>query len=94
MYEKDFKYKYVKEANNQHVINLYPLNPEGKGYHRITLYIDKTKMEIKRIEIFGKDGTNTTYIVKSFKTNTPIEDTKFTYSKSKYPNAEVIDLRE
>ncbi len=94
MYEKDFKYKYVKEINNQHVINLYPLNPEGKSYHRITVYVDKTKMQLTRIEIYGKDGTNTTYIVKSFKTNTPINDAKFTYTKSKYPNAEVIDLRE
>ncbi len=94
MYEDDFKYKYIKEANNQHVINLYPANPEGKGYHRITVFIDKTKMQLTRIEIYGKDGTNTTYIVKSFKTNTPINDTKFTYTKSKYPNAEVIDLRE
>jgi outer membrane lipoprotein-sorting protein len=94
LYEKDFKYKYVKEENNQHVINLYPLKPDGKGYHRITLYIDKSKMEISRIEIYGKDGTNTIYIVKSFKTNVPVEDSKFTYNKSKYPNAEVIDLRE
>ena len=94
MYEKDFKYKYVKESNNQHIINLYPVNPEGKDYHRITLYIDKTKMEIKRIEIYGKDGTNTFYIVKSFKANAPVDDAKFTFSKSKYPNVEVIDLRE
>jgi outer membrane lipoprotein-sorting protein len=94
MYEKDFKYKYIKESNNQHIINLYPANPEGKGYHRITIYVDKTKMQLTRIEIYGKDGTNTTYIVKSFTTNSPVNDSKFTYSKSRYPNAEVIDLRE
>jgi outer membrane lipoprotein-sorting protein len=94
LYEEGFKYKYVKEDKGFHIINLYPKDAEDKGFHRIALYINKAKNEITKVKVYGKDGSTTIYTIKSFSANTAIPDTKFTFSKSKYPKFEIIDLRD
>lgn len=93
LYEEGFKYKYVKEDKGFHIINLYPKDAAEKGYHRIALYINKAKNEISKVKVYGKDGTNTTYKIKSFSANTSIPDSKFSFDKAKYPKYEIIDLR-
>ncbi|MCC7332078.1 MAG: outer membrane lipoprotein carrier protein LolA [Flavobacteriales bacterium] len=94
LYETGFKYKYVEEKNNIHTINLYPKDANSKAFHRITLFIDKLKEEIKEVKVFGKDGSETTYRIKTFITNSPLADALFVFDKSKHPKVEVIDLRE
>jgi len=94
LYEDGFKYKYVKEENGEQIINLYPKEVEDKDFHRIVLYINKVKSEISKVDIFGKDGTKTTYQIKSFTANTVISDTKFSFNKAEYPNFEIVDLRD
>ncbi len=93
LYEEGFKYKYVKEDKGFHIINLYPKEAADKSYHRIALYINKAKNEISKVKVYGKDGTNTTYKIKSFTTNTSIPDSKFSFDKTKYAKYEIIDLR-
>ena len=46
LYEDGFKYKYVKEENGDHLINLYPKEVEDKDFHRIVLYVNKAKNQI------------------------------------------------
>ena len=70
LYESGFKYKFVSEKNNIQTINLYPKDAEEKAYHRISLKIDKLKQQIKQVAIFGKDGTQTIYKIKTFTPNT------------------------
>ncbi len=94
IYENGFKYKYVKEEEGFHIINLYPKNAENKAYHTITLYVNSSKNEITKVKVNGKDGSLTTYTVKSFTPDVAIPDTQFTFDKSKYPKFEIIDLRE
>jgi len=94
LYEDGFKYKYVKEENGDHLINLYPKEVEDKDFHRIVLYVNKAKNQISKVKIFGKDGTTTTYKIKSFIANSAIADTKFAFNKTKHPDFEVVDLRD
>ena len=94
LYEDGFKYQYVKEENGEHLINLYPKEVEDKDFHRIVLYINKVKNQISLVKIFGKDGSTTTYKIKSFTANTVIADTKFAFDKTKHPNFEIVDLRD
>jgi len=94
LYEDGFKYKYLKEANSEHLINLYPKEVEDKDFHRITLYINKVKNQITKVNIYGKDGSTTTYKIKTFTPNTAIADTQFSFNKTKHPNFEVVDLRD
>ena len=93
LYEKGFKYKYVKEENGNDIINLYPNNPQDKSFHRVEIQINKTKSEIYKVTVFGKDGTDMSYTIKTFTPNIAITDDTFVYSKAKYPKYDVIDLR-
>lgn len=93
LYEKGFKYKYVKEENGNDIINLYPNNPQDKSFHRVEIQINKTKGEIYKVTVFGKDGTDMSYTIKNFTPNIAITDDTFVYSKAKYPKYDVIDLR-
>ncbi|MDF1674020.1 MAG: outer membrane lipoprotein carrier protein LolA [Vicingaceae bacterium] len=93
LYEEGFKYKYVKEDKGMHIINLYPKAAAEKSFHRIALYINKAKNEMSKVKVYGKDGTITTYSIKSFTPNTTIPETRFSFSKSKFPSYEIIDLR-
>jgi len=34
-----------------------------------------------------------TYVIRDFKSNTPINDTQFQFQKAQFPQFEVIDLR-
>ena len=98
IYEKGFKYKFENERTEGgkviQTINLYPIDVKGKAYHTIKLNIDKNAKQIISVKIFGKDGNNSTYTVKSFTPNTELSDTMFAFNPAKYPKIEVIDLRE
>ncbi|PCI94239.1 MAG: gliding motility protein [Flavobacteriales bacterium] len=94
LYETGFKYKYFKEDKGMHIINLYPKQADEKEFHRIALFINKAKNQISKVNIFGKDGSTTTYTIKSFVANTAIADSKFTFDKTKHPKFEVVDLRD
>lgn len=94
LYETGFKYKYVEEKNNIHSINLYPKDASSKAFHRITLFVDKIKNEIKEVKVYGKDGSESTYKIKTFIANTALADSLFTFDKAKHPKVEIIDLRD
>ncbi len=94
-YDKSYKSKLVKEKSENGVmiqtIDLVPL--KGKSYYKIRLKINKIKKQISKVEVYEKNNTIFTYIVKSFTPNLKILDSKFVFNKSKYPDVEVIDLR-
>ncbi len=97
LWESGFKYKYDQQTTlngkTVDVINLYPDKVDEQSFHTIKLFVDKTKKEVVKIEIKGKDGTDYTYLIKNFKTNEPLSDEIFEVKPSKYPDFEVIDLR-
>lgn len=97
LWEEGFKYKYDKSMTLNgaavDVINLYPEDADEQSFHTIKLYINKAKTLVDQIEIKGKDGTDFVYIIKTFTTNGVIEASTFTFSTSKNPSYDVIDLR-
>lgn len=94
LYETGFKYKYLKEDQGMHIINLYPKNVDEKDFHRIALHIHKEKNQISKITIFGKDSSTSSYTIVSFTTNDVIPASKFTFDTLKNPKYEVVDLRD
>ncbi|MDP4588575.1 MAG: hypothetical protein NWS86_10405, partial [Flavobacteriales bacterium] len=54
---------------------------------------DKNKMELFKMEVKGREGSDMVYKVKSFKTNTSLSDTVFKFNKALYPGVEMIDNR-
>lgn len=96
IYEKGFKYRYIGEKTENgkvyYEIDLYPENRD-KPYSRIKLLISKDDMNLYSLRQVGKDGNNYTVIVKSMKTNIPIDDSAFVFDTAKHPDVDVIDMR-
>lgn len=97
IWEQDFRNEYKNESTlngkKVHVINLYPNNAKDAQYHTITLFIDKTKMEVVKIVAKSKEGSEMTYTVKSFNTNIDLPDATFELNKADFPGVELEDNR-
>jgi outer membrane lipoprotein-sorting protein len=96
IYQKDFKYKFIKETTLAgkaiYEIDLYP-NDLSRKYNRIRMQIDKNSYLILSMRAFFKDGQQYAITFDKFEVNKEIPDSMFTFDQSKYPDAEVIDLR-
>jgi outer membrane lipoprotein-sorting protein len=97
IWENDFKHEFKSmekvDGRENYLINLYPNNPGDKPYHTLQLYVDKAKMEISKVVVKGREGSDITYTVSNFKANPAVEDSKFKFSKASYPGVTVIDNR-
>jgi hypothetical protein len=66
-------------------IKLIPTSPKDQR-KEILLGIDIQTKNIYNLIETGKNGTKTTLVVNSFKTNQPLSKNQFTFVESKYPN--------
>lgn len=109
LYKKNFKYQLKSEESrsvkvkangntttakkNVAVVNLFPESPKGKEFHTIELIIDKATNQIQSIDIKFKNGSDQIIEITEYKTNVTMPDNLFQYEASKYPGAEVNDMR-
>jgi outer membrane lipoprotein-sorting protein len=97
LWEQGFKNEYKGEINvdgvDCYLIHLYPTDTEERDFHTIKMYIDKNKMELFKMEVKGREGSDMIYKVKSFKTNSSLSDSVFQFKESEYPGIEIIDNR-
>ena len=97
IYEKGYKIKFIGEKFENtralYEIELYPVDLK-KDFTKITLKIDKTKMQIFSMKRFGKDGTDYLIEVVKMDTDKEMADAMFTFDKTKYPKDEINDMRE
>ncbi len=96
IYETGFKYAFLGEKEvdgiTVYAIDLFPINRD-KPYSRIKLEVDKAKMQLYTIKQIGKDGNNYTILVKTLKTNTPMNDSMFVFDANANPDVDIIDMR-
>jgi len=96
-YQKGFKYALKKDevinGTTYQVVELYPENLKKK-YSKIQILVNKTKKQIYSFKTFGKDGTNYEIVVKTLGAKVKVDSKFFAVDMSKFPNAEVVDLRE
>jgi outer membrane lipoprotein-sorting protein len=94
IWEKDFKYKYVKEETIAgvvvHEIHLFPMNTTKSKFHTIIVKVDKVKSELHTVILKGKDGEVLTYQLTKFTANPAVTDADFKFDKAKYPGYKVI----
>ncbi|MEI7596220.1 MAG: outer membrane lipoprotein carrier protein LolA [Bacteroidota bacterium] len=95
IWEKGFKYKYIKEEIQNgvpvHIIDLTPI--KGKSFFKVRLIIDKNKQQLTSASIHEKNGTIYTYKIIKFTPNISINESIFTFNKASYPGVQVIDMR-
>jgi outer membrane lipoprotein-sorting protein len=97
IYEKGFKYKFVKEevkaGKTIYIIDLFPLKPKEKDYTSIKVRIDKATMRIVSAEMNGKNGSVYSYTIKTFTPNETLGDDLFIFDKAKFPGVIINDVR-
>jgi len=98
IWEDDFKteLKGTVDVNGTQCkhINLYPNDSSEKTYHTIQLFVKgQTNYEIVKMLVKGREGNNTEYNIKSFKTGIEIPDGTFQFNESNYPGVELVDNR-
>jgi outer membrane lipoprotein-sorting protein len=95
IYEKGFKSK-IKSSKTEGgkkitSIELYPTQPKEKDYTMVKMDVDETSMQIKRVEVMGKNGTKYIYAISSFAANKAMADADFEFQKANYPGVSILD---
>lgn len=97
IWETGFKYQFIGEgkvgSKTLQEVRLFPMDPKKSKYHTITLIIDKTKNELTKVEIKGRDGVNMLYDITGFASGAAISSSKFKFDKSQFPNLVTTDNR-
>lgn len=94
-FNKGYKYSWdilqnVRGRKIQY-IKLVPISSKDQR-KEVLLGIDIQTKNIYNVIETGKNGTKTTIVVNSFKTNQPLSKNQFTFVKSKYPNYYINNL--
>lgn len=94
-FNKGYKYSWdilqnVRGRKIQY-IKLVPINTKDQR-KEVLLGIDIQTKNIYNVIETGKNGSKTTIVVNSFKTNQPVSKNQFTFVKSKYPNYYINNL--
>jgi outer membrane lipoprotein-sorting protein len=96
VYKKGFKYKIdgtqTIENKKYTVVSLAP-EDKTKPYFKIKIWISED-FDYYSIKYFQKDGTRIILQLTDFSSNNKYKDSFFSFDKTKYPNVEIIDLRE
>lgn len=74
-------------------VNLYPNQGDEKPFHTIQLFIDEATMEMVRAVVKGREGTDVTYDVTSFKPRAEVSASKFQFNAEDFPGVSIIDNR-
>ena len=91
IYENGYKSQYIELKDNDHIIDLFPL--ESSEFKNIQLHINKEKIQISKIILFDKNGGSFSYSITKFITNTDFDENLFKFKVEEYQDLEIIDLR-
>ncbi len=95
IYEKGYKIRLreekVEKGKTVAILDLYPMEPKKKDYTSIVMKIDKATYNLVQAVIYSKDGGIYTYNVKKTNMNAQLDDAIFTFDKSKFPKAVIIE---
>ena len=95
VWEDDFKREWMGrqsiEGRDCAHVNLYA--SEDKPYHTLQVYVDDKALEIVRIVMKGREGSDVTYTVKSFSTSLEVKPGMFEFPQEKHPGVSFIDNR-
>jgi hypothetical protein len=92
MYEKGFIYQMGEKIGNLQIIELHPDSPDDVDYIKIHLLVDTKIKQIKNLKQFGKNATESEYIINNFVPSL-LDDSAFIFNESDYPGFEITDLR-
>jgi len=97
IYEKGWQSKYTGDAKDKTItysqIELVPTEGKNKNIFKIKLSINKADKTIASAKMMDKNGGTQTINVEKISPDGASDENIYVFNKSKYPDAEVIDLR-
>ena len=84
--------KIVDEAGIIKKIEVKPLLTDD-NIERLIVTLNTNTMDIKDLHVFDKNKNEFVYVINKFVTNQKLPADFFTFKKSDYPDAEIIDMR-
>ena len=91
IYENGYKSQYIELKENNHIIDLFPI--ESNEFKNIQLHIDQDKIQLKKIILFDKNCGSFSYSITKLITDKEIDENAFRFNEANYPDLEIIDLR-
>jgi len=91
IYENGYKSQYIELKENNHIIDLFPI--ESNEFKNIQLHIDQDKIQLKKIILFDKNGGSFSYSITKLITDKEIDENDFRFNEANYTDLEIIDLR-
>ncbi|WP_010135400.1 LolA family protein [Ochrovirga pacifica] len=82
-YKKGYTYQLLNKNGNIQNIKLIPTEKSEEVSH-IILGVDTVKNQITSLLEVGKNGTNTSFTITSYKTNQNLADNTFVFNRQKY----------
>ncbi len=87
-----FTYKFsTVKRQGKYIIDLLPKN-NRTGIRKMTFTVNSSNFHVEKIAVDTSAGS-TVVTITSFKTGLTLPASDFEYPKSKYPKAEIVDLR-
>lgn len=95
-YQNDYNYKYAGTGTvNGKSCDVIQLDAKSgsTNINKVKLFIDKSNNTIVQSVMNDRAGNMYKYQITNFNTNANLSDNLFTYNKSDFPGAELVDLR-
>ncbi len=94
-YSKDYRPKLIREEKRGNAtVNIIDLVPKGKSaVSKIRIVANASTFRLSEMTISVRAGNTYIYKFGKYETNVKVQPSDFVFPKSKYPSAEIIDLR-
>lgn len=92
-FKKVWKGEVTEDGRSLSRVDLHPDGAEERSFHTIQCFIDEEQLQVVRLVVKGREGTDVVYRVASFEGNGLIPEGAFVFDESKYPGTTMIDNR-
>lgn len=94
-YDENYKSSFDndKKYKNSEIKKIDLKTSEDKGFQKLSLIINQSKLSLESFSIYDMNGSVFTYHIIDLEPNIDLEEGTFTFNTEKYPNVEVIDMR-
>lgn len=92
-FKKVWKGEEVWQGKSLARVDLYPDGSEERSFHTIQCFIDTEALQVLRLLVKGREGTDVEYRIADFEGNGLIPEGAFTFDKTRYPGTTMIDNR-
>lgn len=97
IYEKGWLSKFTGEVTEKGVVyqqvELVPVDAKNKNIFKVKLTINKNDKMISSAKLMDKNGGTQTITVDKFQADGAADENLYVFTSSKYPGAEIVDLR-